>query len=410
MGYSLAEIRGKHHSVFMAEGEADQPEYEAFWEQLRRGEFQAGEYRRIGKGGQDVWIQANYNPILDPAGRPLRIVKFATDLTAEVARRNQVRLLSLVANETSNSVVITNPDGLIEYVNPGFEKMTGYTFEEVRGRKPGEVLQGPGTSAETQRRVRENLAKQTPYYDEILNYTKAGEPYWISLSINPVFDDDRKLQCYVSIQANVSTTKQQALEHNTKLEAIGSANAICEWAADGRLLTANDYLRQLGADVTHARGNLRSLIGADGIDDLIKQGRVRREVPWPSVNGGSIWLDAVFSVLCDLEGRPERILMCASDATLRRQTMDQTNEALQEVFASTRQMNDIIAVINGIASQTNLLALNATIEAARAGEAGRGFAVVANEVRSLAVRSASASTEIGNLVGESSRKLRRWGG
>ena len=405
MGYSLAEVQGKHHSMFMAEGEADRADYKAFWDKLRRGEYQAAEYRRVGKGGREVWIQASYNPILDPSGRPLKIVKFATDLTAEVARRDQVKLLSLVADETSNSVVITNPNGQVEYVNPGFEKMTGFTFEEVRGRKPGDVLQGPGTSAVTRGKVREHLAKHVPYYDEILNYTKSGEPYWISLSINPVFGEDRKLQRFVSIQANVTTTKQQALEHNVRLEAISSANAICEWAADGRLLTTNDYLRQLGADLTDAKGNLRSLIGASEVGELVSQRRVRREVQWPSQDGGRIWLDAILSVLCNLQGHPEKILMCAGDATMRRQTMDQTNDALQEVFASTRKINDIIAAINAIASQTNLLALNATIEAARAGDAGRGFAVVANEVRSLAVRAASASAEIGQLVGESSRKV-----
>ncbi len=405
LGYSLAEIQGKHHSMFIADGEADTASYKDFWEKLRRGEFQAAEYRRIGKGGRKIWIQASYNPILDPSGRPLKVIKFATDLTAEIARRNQVKLLSLVANKTSNSVVITNPEGLIEYVNPGFQKMTGYTFEEVRGRKPGAVLQGPNTSAATRQKVRENLAKNIPYYDEILNYTKSGEPYWISLSINPVFGEDRKLEYFVSIQTDVTSTKQQALEHNLKLEAISSANAICEWAADGRILTTNDYLRQLGADVTEVRGNLCSLVGKGVVNEFISQKHARREVQWPAKDGGSIWLDAIFSVLCNLQGHPEKILMCAGDATMRHQTMDQTNDALREVFASTRKINDIIAAINAIASQTNLLALNATIEAARAGDAGRGFAVVASEVRSLAIRAASASTEIGNLVGESSHKV-----
>ena len=103
-------------------------------------------------------------------GKPFKVVKFATDITAEVAKRREIAMLSLVANETDNSVVITDVDEKIEYVNPGFTKMTGYTFEEVRGRKPGAILQGKFTDPATRRKIRESLTRQEPLYTEILNY------------------------------------------------------------------------------------------------------------------------------------------------------------------------------------------------------------------------------------------------
>ena len=115
--------------------------------------------------------------------------------------------LSLVADETDNSVIITDAKGIIEYVNPGFAKLTGHTFEDAVGRRPGELLQGPHTSDETRARIRRNLEAKVPFYEEILNYTKNGEPYWISLAINPIFDESGQLTKFVSIQANIDETK-----------------------------------------------------------------------------------------------------------------------------------------------------------------------------------------------------------
>ena len=283
--------------------------------------------------------------------------------------------------------------------------MTGYSFAEVRGRTPGAVLQGPATSQATRAEVRARLAQRKPFYDEILNYTKDGRPYWISLSINPVFDQDGGVARFISIQADVTETKQKALEHNTRLEAIGAANAICEWTPTGQLLDANAFLRALGADLGPASSALQSLIGQDQVVRLLTADRIRRGIRWPAAGGGEICLDAILSVLRTLQGAPDKILMCAVDATMRHSAMVQTNQALHEVFAASHRIEDIIASINAISDQTNLLALNATIEAARAGESGRGFAVVANEVRSLAGRTASASKEIGRLVGESSHQV-----
>ncbi len=81
MGYGLPEIQGKHHSLFVAPGVTESNEYRQFWETLNRGEFDKGEYKRIGKGGKEVWLQATYNPIMDLTGKPVKVVKYATDVT-----------------------------------------------------------------------------------------------------------------------------------------------------------------------------------------------------------------------------------------------------------------------------------------------------------------------------------------
>lgn len=173
---------------------------------------------------------------------------FVRDVTEEVAKRKEFETLSLVANKTDNSVVITNADGCIEYVNPGFTKLTGYDLEQVKGKKPGKILQGPDTSEETRKRIREKLDAREAFYDEILNYDANGQPYWISLAINPVFDAKGNLDKFISIQANINDTKLKALEFNYKIDAIGRANAVAEFDLQGNLQLANDNFFSLIAD------------------------------------------------------------------------------------------------------------------------------------------------------------------
>ncbi len=405
VGYRLDEIAGRHHRMFVDPEERDAPPYAAFWASLGKGEFRSGEFGRRGKDGRRIWLQATYNPVFGPDGKPVKIVKFASDITADVERRDTFHLLSLVANETANSVIITDAKGLIEYVNPGFERTTGFSAAEVMGRKPGDLLQGPGTDPATRAAIGDHLRRRQPFYCEILNYHKDRKPYWISLAINPVFSASGELERYVSIQADITATKQTSLAKTAQIDSISTTNAIAEWAvADGQVRLANRFLEARGTTDGAAVSLARLLPEADRTR-LVAGETVRRDIGWPGRGGETLWLDAVFSVLCDIEGRPERVLMCASDITNRRRAMEQTNQALAEVLASADQIGAITVAIEAIAKQTNLLALNATIEAARAGEAGKGFAVVAQEVKTLASRSATSSSEISALLGTSRERI-----
>ncbi len=356
------------------------------------------------KDGDVVWGALSLSKIRLDDGRML-YTAFVKDVDAEVRRRETFKTLSLVANETDNSVVITDAEGRIEYVNPGFTRLTGFSSEEAMGRKPGELVQGPATSAETRASIRERLAKKEPFYDEILNYNKAGKPYWISLSINPIFDDAGRVSRFISIQANITATKEESVARGIQLDAISASNAVCEWDLAGTLLNANEYLRGLGVRTDDGGANARNLINEEDRRTLLTGRQLRRELRWPSTDEFGVWLDAILSVVPDLEGRPAKILMCAVDATLRKRTLHQTNSALDEVLASSARIDEITRVMDAIAKQTNLLALNATIEAARAGTAGRGFAVVATEVKDLAGRSAASSADIAGLVSESQSRI-----
>jgi methyl-accepting chemotaxis protein len=133
MGYTLEEVEGKHHSMFVEPSYRESAEYRAFWAALGRGEYQAGEYKRVGKGGREVFIQASYNPILDRSGKPFKVVKFATDITEE-KRRNANYVGQVEAIGKSQAVIEFNLDGTIITANENFLKTMGYTLEEIQGK------------------------------------------------------------------------------------------------------------------------------------------------------------------------------------------------------------------------------------------------------------------------------------
>lgn len=325
---------------------------------------------------------------------------FVKDVTQEVVLREEREMLSMVANETDNSVIITNPAGLIVYVNKGFERLTGYSLTEIKHKKPGDFLQGPETSPDTIARIRKNLHDRTPFYDEILNYTKSGEPYWISLSITPILNQQGGVKNYISVQANITEVKQMALDFTRKINAIDNSLVLLDIDVGGQLKTSSDLLAdKLGsrasqqAFVDHV---LRSLT-AEQKDELQGSGNIELQINFGQ-GDFLLSLDAGICALKNFKNEITQYVLFGIDITARRIAVNQTQEAMKGVLGVSKTISNIIGTINGISEQTNLLALNAAIEAARAGEVGRGFAVVADEVRSLASHSRQASDEIDKLV------------
>ncbi len=212
-----------------------------------------------------------------------------------------------------------------------------------------------------------------------------------------MFKADGRLERFIAIQADVTATKLDALEYTMKLNIISQTMAIAEWAPGQAEPTVNAFLggrmgpgeRPPALDAVLTREEQAAAARGDSI---------AKPLSWKLGGERSIELDAVFSAIRDLDGRVAKMLMFGADATARRQTVRQTQAAMQDVLESSKGIAASVSVIDDIASQTNLLALNATIEAARAGEAGRGFAVVAAEVKALASRSGASAKTITGIV------------
>jgi methyl-accepting chemotaxis protein len=323
------------------------------------------------------------------------------------------KLLADAARVTANAVVITDPDGNAVYVNRGFEQLAGYTLEEVKGSKPGNLLQGADTSQETRRRIRQQLDARQPFYDEILNYHRNGEPYWISLAINPIFDEAGKLKNFVALEADVTETKENSLVNSRRFEAIGRSAAIAEWSQEGKLISANQFLiERLGfdseQDLIKSGMTLPQLTNTDNFKKILAGSDQKNVVKMESKAGKeAAWFELSSCAIRNFSNEVHLVVSFGIDVTDKHQAAQVTNEEMDQVLGSGKEITNIVQVINSIADQTNLLALNAAIEAARAGEVGRGFAVVADEVRSLARRSSESAGEISKLVAATNQRIER---
>ncbi len=364
VGYSLDEIKNKHHRMFCDDKYSSSLEYRAFWEKLGRGEFEAAEYKRFGKGGKEVWINASYNPIFDPSGKVYKVVKFATDVTKIVEMKEYSEKLAMVVNETDNSCIICDEQGKIQFVNPGFTKLTGYSQEECIGKKPGDLLQGKHTKPETKLKIKEKLQARKPFYEEILNYNKKGESYWISLAINPVFGPAGELKGFVSIQTNINEVKLIQNEFMTQLDAISKVNAVIEFTPEGTVSYANEnFLKTMGYSLDEIKGQQHKIFcdtdytnSSSYIDfwrslnlGEPKVGKIKRV----SKSGKAIHLSASYNPIKNQDGKVIKVVKFATDIS---------NQVEIE--------KEVTSIANAFSSKANQISLQATTVASGAQSLG----------------------------------------
>jgi methyl-accepting chemotaxis protein len=324
--YKKDEVIGLHHSTFVESQYKNSDEYKQFWAKLNRGEYESDVYKRITKDGKEIWIQASYNPIIGKDGKPFKVVKYATDITKQVELETQSKTLSLVANETSNSVVITDANGLITYTNNGFTRLTGYSFEEAKGKKPGALLQGKFTDPETIKRIRANLETKKSFYDEIINYTRDGQPYWISLTIDPVLDTNGNVEKYISIQTNINERKLKQIDFDTRLEAISRSSGIIEFTPTGEVIFANEnFCKTVGFSLSELQGKHHGAL----VDSSYRSSAEYKQF-WIDLgngkydagqyrrigkNGKEIWLQASYNPILNEQNKVIKVVKFATDIT-----------------------------------------------------------------------------------------------
>ncbi len=299
------------------------------------------EIKMFTKDGEQLWANLSLSKV--KVGEKVLYTAFVNDITEEVNAREQFKILSLVANETDNSVVITDKDGLIEYVNPGFTRLTGYSEEQAMGRKPGHILQGEHTDPETVARIRDNIAKKQPFYDEILNYDNQGNPYWISLAINPVLDTQGNLERFISIQANITETKQASMDSGYKLSAIDRSNTVLELDLKGAILSVNkNLLDALGysSEKELIGQSLEKFVANDAEQkNIYKTMRAKCEqgvfysndFNFMGKNGRSVWISGSFNPIVNYDGQVSRIVQYGTDITQRKEAIRTISVSLENL-------------------------------------------------------------------------------
>ena len=314
MGYRLDEIQGKHHQMFAPPELRGSEAYKAFWASLNRGEFQAAEYKRVGKGGREVWIQASYNPILDDAGRPVKVIKFATDITAKKIR-NMEDAGKISAIGRAQAVIEFNLDGTIITANENFLATVGYRLEEIQGKHHQMFVAPSERDSAAYREFWAKLGRGEYEAAEYKRFGKGGKEVWILASYNPILDDTGKPFKVVKFASDVTADKLKAANFAGQIEAIGKSQAVIEFSMDGHVLTANaNFLGALGYSLAEIQGKHHSMF----VPSEQRDGEAYRAF-WANLNRGEfqsgeyervgkggkqIWIQASYNPIRDLNGKP----------------------------------------------------------------------------------------------------------
>ncbi len=360
LGYSLAEIQGKHHRMFVDPDYAASPAYKQFWEDLRRGTYQAAQFKRIGKGGKEVWIEASYNPILGRDGKPMKVVKFATDVTARKLEHANLAG-QIAAINKSQAVVELALTGEVLTANQKFLDLFGYTLAEVQGKHHRMFVDPEYAASPTYKQFWDDLRQGKYQASQFKRIGKGSKQIWIEASYNPILDLNGKPFKVVKFATDI--TAQTALLDNLK------------------------------AIVDHNFGDIDSALARSSDQASVATGAMR-------TTSGDVQTMAASAEELAASVREITVTMAKSKAAvdIAHRHLSEADKAVEKLAAMSKSMVGIIALIRDIAGQINLLALNATIESARAGDAGKGFAVVASEVKNLARQAGNATDQIAREI------------
>ena len=219
LGYSLNEIVGKHHSLFVEPDYAASQDYKDFWNELRSGRFQSAQYKRIGKGGRAVYIEASYNPVYDARGKTVKVVKLATDITVKTLKMKE-------ALDRSQAVISFTLDGTILEANDNFLNAMGYTLAEVKGQQHRMFVEPAYAQSPAYREFWAALNRGEFQAGEFLRLGKGGKEVWIQASYNPIFGNDGAP--YMVTKYATDITAQKVLARQTSEVASSVAAATHE--------------------------------------------------------------------------------------------------------------------------------------------------------------------------------------
>lgn len=414
LGYQRAEIIGKHHRMFCEDTHTKSADYVRFWSDLAAGKYQEGQFLRVSKTGGDVWIEASYNPVFE-GGKVVRVLKIASDITASkneaLHDANRIHAIG-----QSQAIIEFKPDGTIVSANENFLKTMGYGLEEVVGKKHLMFCDPAYVASSAYNTFWEDFREGRSSVNTFVRFGKGGREVWIQAAYTPILDRQGKVYSVIKVATDITgrmkavTTIAGAIKRladgDLTVQIHDTVDPVLETTRQDFNVTAKALNNTMREIMEAAESLAENATAIQQISTHIAQGGERQAA---TVEETAAALEEITTTVRETSVRTAETTKIVSatrnDAEASGEVVTQATAAMGEIETSSREIENIIGVIDEIAFQTNLLALNAGVEAARAGEAGKGFAVVAQEVRELAQRSASAAKEIKSLIAKASNAV-----
>ncbi|MEH6951963.1 PAS domain-containing protein [Nitrobacter sp. NHB1] len=329
LGYRLADVQGKHHSMFVEADERSSAAYRDFWSRLNQGESQSAEYKRIDKDGEEVWVQASYLPVLDARGKPTKVIEIASDITAKkIEALDHAGQVS--AMDRTQAVVEFNLDGTIITANKIFLNALGYALGEVQGKHDRMFVEPTERAGAAYREFWARLNQGQAQSAECKRIGKAGNEVWIQATYNPIADENGKPFKVVTFATDITSQKLKMANLESQITAIGKSQAVVEFGMDGKVITANDNsLKTFGYSLAkEIQGKHHSMFVEAG-----ERGSTAYRDFWAKLNRGEsqsaeykrigkdgreIWVQASYNPILDAKGKPTKVIQLATDITARK--------------------------------------------------------------------------------------------
>jgi len=347
VGYTLDEVKGQHHRMFCESAHASSSEYQTFWAKLARGESESGLFKRLGKGGKEIWVSAAYVPMLGPDGKPLKVIALASDLTAHQleseSTREELKVRQDIMNVTS---IVSESDlkGDIVTVNDKFVQVSKYPKNELVGHGHN-TTRHPDMPKDVFKQMWATIGRGQIFRGVVKNRAKDGTPYYVDACIAPFVDKKTgKPRKYLGVRYDITEQEIQRQNMQGIMDAIDRAYASIEFNLDGTIIKANDnFLKTMGYTLEEVKGQHHRLFC-----DPVYASTAEYGAFWQKLNRGEfeagiyrhigkggkeVWIQASYNPVKDEMGRALKVVKFATDITAQKQSQAEMEKLVAEAQA-----------------------------------------------------------------------------